>query len=91
MTSSTAAILEARSRVNANRQNKTTSRNGYGPEHQHSKSRSAICNMAIYDMVRNGFEVQCKDTGIKFTIIPGSPLCDMFTSQLEQYWVSGGQ
>lgn len=83
----TSAILEARSRVNA----KTTSRNGYGPEHQHSKSRNVIHGMAISDMFRNGFEVRCKETGIQFSIIPGSPLCEMFTSQLEHYWISGGQ
>lgn len=91
MASSTAAILEARSRVNASRQDRTISRSGFGPEHQHSKSRNVIHGMAISDMFRNGFEVRCKETGIQFSIIPGSPLCEMFTSQLEHYWISGGQ
>ena len=91
MTTSTAAILNARQSVNASRQDgtRTPSRSGYGPEHQHSKSRNVVRGMALSDIARNGFEVRCKETGIQFSILPDGSICDAFIGELEKHWNSG--
>lgn len=91
MTTSTAAILNARQQVNASRQDGTRSpsRSGYGPDHQYSKSRNAVHGMALSDVARNGFEVRCKETGIQFSILPDSAICNAFLTELEKHWNSG--
>ncbi|WP_063501833.1 hypothetical protein [Escherichia coli] len=93
MTTSTAAILNARQSVNASRQDgtRTPSRSGYGPEHQHRKSRNVVRGMALSDIARNGFEVRCKETGIQFSILPDGSICDAFISELEKHWNSGAR
>ena len=47
--------------------------------------------MALSDIARNGFEVRCKETGIKFSILPGGSICEFFTAELEAYWNSGAR
>jgi len=93
MTTSTAAVMEARNHLNANRQDgaRTLSRGGYGPDHQYSRSRNVVLGMALSDIARNGFEVRCKETGIKFSILPGGSICELFTAELEAYWNSGAR
>ncbi len=91
MATSTAAVIEARNRLNATRQNgaRTLSRGGYGPDYQHNKSRNVVQGMALSDIARNGFEVRCKETGIQFSILPGGSICELFSAELEAYWKSG--
>lgn len=93
MATSTAAVIEARNRLNATRQNgaRNISRGGYGPDHQYSRSRNVVQGMAISDIARNGFEVRCKETGIQFSILPGGSICELFTAELEAYWNSGAR
>lgn len=93
MTTSTAAVMEARNRLNANRQDgaRNLSRGGYGPDHQYSKSRNVIQGMIISDIASNGFEVRCKETGIQFSILPGSSICESLTADLKAYWNNGGR
>lgn len=88
MATSTAAVIEARNRLNATRQNgaRTLSRSGYGPDHQYSRSRNVVQSMALSDIARNGFEVRCKETGIQFSILPGGSICELFSAELEVYW-----
>lgn len=89
MATSTAAVIEARNRLNATRQN--GARSGYGPDHQYSRSRNVVQGMALSDIARNGFEVRCKETGIQFSILPGGSICELFTAELEAYWNSGAR
>lgn len=93
MATSTAAVIEARNRLNATRQNgaRTLSRSGYGPDHQYSRSRNVVQGMALSDIARNGFEVRCKETGIQFSILPSGSICELFTAELEAYWNSGAR
>ncbi|WP_131797453.1 hypothetical protein [Enterobacter hormaechei] len=93
MATSTAAVIEARNRLNATRQNgvRTLSRSGYGPDHQYSRSHNVAQGMALSDIARNGFEVRCKETGIQFSILPGGSICELFTAELEAYWNSGAR
>ncbi|HBK4842248.1 hypothetical protein [Enterobacter asburiae] len=88
MATSTAAVIEARNRLNATRRNgaRTLSRSGYGPDHQYSRSRNVVQGMALSDIARNGFEVRCKETGIQFSILPGGSICELFSAELEAYW-----
>ncbi|HGV0187447.1 TPA: hypothetical protein ACNFQ0_000509 [Enterobacter kobei] len=88
MATSTAAVIEARNRLNATRQNgvRTLSRSGYGPDHQYSRSRNVVQGMALSDIARNGFEVRCKETGIQFSILPGGSICELFSAELDAYW-----
>jgi hypothetical protein len=89
MTTSTAAVIEARNRLNANGKMVRTLSRGYGPDHQYSRSRNVAQGMALSDIARNGFEVRCKETGIQFSILPGGSICELFTAELEAYWNSG--
>ncbi|EKG2068862.1 hypothetical protein HVX64_22220 [Citrobacter sp. RHB20-C16] len=93
MTTSTAAILNARQSINASRQDGTRapSRSGYGPNHQYSKSSNVVQGMALSDIARNGFEVRCKETGIRFSILPGGSICEAFSVELEKHWNSGAR
>ncbi|BCT17829.1 MULTISPECIES: hypothetical protein [Enterobacter] len=93
MATSTAAVIEARNRLNATRQNgaRTLSRRGYGPDHQYSRSRNVVQGMALSDIARNGFEVRCKETGIQFSILPGGSICELFAAELEAYWNSAAR
>ncbi|WP_162790927.1 hypothetical protein [Enterobacter roggenkampii] len=88
MATSTAAVIEARNRLNATRQNgaRTLSRSGYGPDHQYSRSRNVVQGMALSDIAQNGFEVRCKETGIQFSILPGGSICELFSAELKAYW-----
>ncbi|KNC89839.1 hypothetical protein [Trabulsiella odontotermitis] len=59
---------------------------GFGPEHPYSKSPDAIHGMAIKDIRDNGFEISCKETGIKFSILPGGSICRGIVKSLEREW-----
>lgn len=90
MATSTAAVMEARNRLNATKQDgaRNLSRSGYGPNHQYTRSRNIVQGMALSDIAKNGFEVRCKETGIQFSILPGGSICELFTAELEAYWNS---
>lgn len=93
MTTSTAAILNARNSVNASRPDggRALSRSGYGPNYQHNKASNVVQGMALSDIARNGFEVRCKETGIQFSILPDGSICDAFRAELERYWNRGAR